>query len=36
MFKLRALGGGTRILAPDDQDDDLVEQETADELTDDI
>jgi hypothetical protein len=36
MFKLRLLGGGTRILGPDDQGDDPVEQESADELTDDI
>jgi hypothetical protein len=36
MFKLRLLGGGTRILGPGEQDDDPVEQETADELTDDV
>ncbi len=36
LFKLRALGGGTRVLAPDDQDEDLVEQETAGELADDV
>ena len=36
MFKLRALGGGTRILGPDDGDEDLVQQEDADELDDDI
>ena len=37
MFKLRAIGGGTHILGQDDEDDEaLVEQETADELADDI
>lgn len=36
MFKLRLLGGGTRVLGPGGQDDDPVEQESADELDDDI